>query len=56
MPMNWKTQLNIIKMSVIPKWIYITARIFMEITIRLKIYVKMQRSKNNLEKDSEVNQ
>ena len=56
MPMNWKTQLSLIKMPVIPKWIYIAAKIFMKITVWLKIYVEMQSSRNNLEKDSEINQ
>ena len=56
MPMNWKTQLSLIKMPVIPKWIYIAAKIFMKITVWLKIYVEMQSSRNNLEKDSEIHQ
>lgn len=58
MTMDWKTQLNFVKVSVIPKQIYIPAGIFMKIIIWLKIYVEMQRSKNsqdNLE-GSRINQ
>lgn len=58
MTMDWKTQLNVVKVSVIPEQIYIPAGIFMKIIIWLKIYVEMQRSKNsqhNLE-GSRINQ